>query len=151
MRVNGRNRALLLAAGMAILLSALAGCGFNDTLTTRGFIKAGDTICGQTLARTGAGFTPSTSQADFLRAIGRSYGAAARRFRALDVRSDDQPIRNKVVAQYTSFSRQLESAAGTADLARVRGVFADSTDLQLELKSYGFDTCGGGGGNPSAG
>jgi hypothetical protein len=134
------------ALTLSLICLALASCGFNDELTTRGFIKNGDQICADTLVKTGLGFNSSTSQPDFLRSLGNAYGDAASRFRRLDVRSDDDGMRDSIVAHFGLFSRRLEAGAnGTGDRADVRRVFAEGAIFENRLQDYGFATCGGGG------
>jgi hypothetical protein len=132
--------------GMSAVL--LASCGFNNELTTRGFIKDGDQICADTLVKTGLGFSSTTSQPDFFRALGNAYGDAATRFRRLEVRSDDDAMRDKIVDEFSSFSRRLDAGAnGPSGSNEARQVFSDGATFQEQLKAYGFSTCGGGGGS----
>jgi hypothetical protein len=142
---SSRTTAVLMLSVAAVLL---ASCGFNDQLTTRGFVKNGDQICADTLVKTGLGFSSTTSQPDFLRALGTAYGDAATRFHRLDVRSDDDAMRDKIVDEYSSFSRRLDSAANGAGGSKdARQVFSKGATFEGQLKAYGFATCGGGGGN----
>jgi len=137
--------ATVLAFGAICFL--LGSCGFNDELTRRGFIKSGDQICVDTLVKTGLRFNANTSQPELLGAVGNAYGDAAARFRSLKVRSDDDPMRNKVVTRFTSFSNRLDAAAkGSAGAGEVESVFSQGAELEGQLKDYGFDVCGGGGG-----
>jgi hypothetical protein len=139
-----RTTAVLTLSLISVLLSS---CGFNDELTRRGFLKNGDQICADTLVKTGLGFTSATSQSDFLTALGIAYGDAATRFHRLEVRSDDDAMRDKIVTRFGSFSRRLDAAANGADgPIAVRRIFSDGAAFENELHAYGFATCGGGGG-----
>lgn len=140
----------MLAAGV-LLVTTLGACGFNDTLTSRGFIKEGDQICIDTLvkARVGLHSRSNVTGPEFLATLGSAYGAAAAQFRRLDIRSDDESMRNRVVSGYSSFSRRLRAASdaplGTG-ASQAQAVFVDAAALQRSLKAYGFQACGGGGG-----
>ena len=135
-----------------LLVTTLGACGFNDTLTSRGFIKEGDQICIDTLvkARVGLHAQANVSRSEFLSTLASAYGAAAARFRRLDIRSDDDAIRDRIVSGYASFSRRLRTAAEASLVsatAQAQAVYVDAAALQHSLKSYGFLVCGGGG-NP---
>jgi hypothetical protein len=140
----------VLAVGV-VLVSALAGCGFSDTLTSRGFIEEGDQICIDTLVKAGISLNDraTLSGSQFLATIGSAYGSAAGRFRRLQIRSDDEAMRDRVVAGYSSFSRRLQAAARSGvpggGSVEARRVFADASALQRSMKAYGFTACGGGG------
>src|SRR3954465_15833450 len=108
------------ALTLSLVCVVIGSCGFNNELTTRGFIKSGDQICADTLVRAGLTFSSTTSQPDFLRALGSAYGTAAARFHRLQVRSDDDAKRDRIVTRFASFSRRLTSAASTNDSAEVR-------------------------------
>jgi hypothetical protein len=131
-----------------LLASGLTACGFSDELTTRGFIKEGDQICIDTLVRAGVGLNakPNVSGSRFLATLASAYGAAAARFRHLEVRSDDEPMRDRIVAGYSSFARRFHAAAQSpAGAAEARAIFADVSSLQRAVRAYGFQVCGGGG------
>jgi hypothetical protein len=140
----------VLALGL-VLASIFGGCGFSDTLTSRGFIAEGDQICINTLVRTGVGFKtrPDITAREFLASLGSAYGKAAAGFRRLDTRHEDEGMRDRVVAGYSSFARRLGADArgpSTGMRFRASEVFSDASELQREMKAYGFRVCGGGGG-----
>lgn len=137
---------------LAVVLASVPGaCGFSDTLTSRGFIEEGDQICIDTLVRAGVNLNSqaSVSGSEFLATIGSAYGSAAGRFRRLQIRRDDEAMRDRVVTGYSSFSRRLRAAARGAvpgsGSVEARRVFADAGALQRSMKAYGFQACGGGG------
>lgn len=142
------------AAALCLLVaSLLGGCGFSDTLTSRGFIEEGDRICIDTLVRAGVGLSsrPDVSGAEFLGTLGSAYGAAATRFRRLEIRSDDEAMRDRVVAAYSSFAERFRAASRSAPTgagpSQGRGLFPDVSAQQRAMKGYGFQACGGGGGS----
>src|SRR5206468_5685058 len=97
----------------ALLPSLLSSCGFSDTLTSRGFIKEGDQICIDTLVKAGVGLSSSqdVSGSQFLSTLGSAYGEAAAGFRGLEIRSDDEAMRDRVVAGYSSFADRFQNAS----------------------------------------
>jgi hypothetical protein len=146
---SGAGTRAALAAALALAL-ALGACGFSDTLTSRGFVQEGDRICVDTLVRTGAGFSRGeVPPPQFLGALAGAYRQAASRFGRLDVRSEDEEMRDSVVRAYSSFANRLQSAASAAATGAANPdnrVFADISAQQRQMKAYGFDVCGGGGG-----
>src|SRR4051794_30642978 len=121
---------------LSLIALTLGSCGFNEELTSRGFIKSGDQICADTLVRTGLGFSSTTSQSDFLSALGNAYGDAAARFRRLDVRSDDDAMRDTIATRFAAFSRQLDAAA-TGGPTEARRIFAEGAAFEDRLRAYG--------------
>jgi hypothetical protein len=149
---SGPGMRAALATALAVA-AALSACGFSDTLTSRGFVKQGDQICVDTLVRTGVGLRSGEDvpPPEFLGALASTYGDAAARFQRLEVRTEDQETRDRVVDEYSSFSNRLQrgskAAARGADAEAESGqVFSDISSQQEEMKTYGFDVCGGGGG-----
>lgn len=141
----------MLAVGV-LLLTTLGSCGFNDTLTSRGFIKEGDQICIDTLvkARVRLHSRANVTGPEFLATLGAAYGAAAVQFRRLDIRSQDEPMRDRVASGYSSFSQRLRAASRAplgsgVGATEARTVFVDASALQRSMKAYGFQACGGGG------
>jgi hypothetical protein len=142
----------LLVVGIS-LTGFMGGCGFSDTLTSRGFIKEGDQICIDSLVRTGVALQPGLGIDRFLAALSTAYRNAARGFAQLDLREDDDPFRDRVVGVFGSASRRFEDAsrravAGNGAEAATAPIFADVTALEKDMKAYGFDVCGGGGAAP---
>jgi hypothetical protein len=146
-----RSRSITSCLTALVIASALTACGFSDTLTSRGFIAEGDQVCVDTLVKTGLGLSSQrgVTGSEFLSALASAYGRAAARFRRLDIRSDDEAMRDRVANRYSSFSRRLQvasldAAAGTNPPA-ARVVFSEISALQRQMKDYGFVVCGGGG------
>jgi hypothetical protein len=143
------SRAGALASALACLTLLLAGCGFDDTLTRRGFVKAGDQICVETLARAGAELSTlnTVSGSTFLATIGSAYGQASARFRLLEIRDEDDSMRDRIVREYSSFSRRFSTAsrspaADQGGSPEVVALFSDTNALERDLRAYGFDACG---------
>jgi hypothetical protein len=147
---SSASRPAVLVLGV-LLASLLGGCGFNDTLTSRGFIKEGDQICIDTLvkARIALHSRPGVTGSEFLSTLGSAYGAAAGRFRRLKIRSDDEAMRDRIVSGYSSFSTRFRAASRSSDLSLALPIFTDVSGLQRGMKDYGFQVCGGGGANTS--
>jgi hypothetical protein len=143
-----RNRGIVALIGVLAVTAVPGGCGFNDTLTTRGFISSGDQVCVTTFVRAGRFVTthPEISGSEFLTHIGNAFGQAAPGFRRLPVRSEDEAMRDHVASSYASFARRLRTAARaptTASQAAQAGhVFSAISVLAREMRNYGFQACG---------
>jgi hypothetical protein len=142
----------VLAAASLVLL--LPGCGFNDQLTRRGFIRSGDLICAQTFIRTQVasreaaeqGHRPPATQV--IGSLATGYGQAASRLRNLDVSGDDAAMRDRMVGEFNRLSQELGAAARSpggdagAALASVQA-FTRAGPAIHSIQAYGFDLCGG--------
>lgn len=143
------------AATAAILSYAGLACGFDDTLTRRGFIKAGDSLCseaiGQTdeLRRAGQGTDPASREAT-IDALGGGYSSVATGLRNLDLADSDTAMRDEMVARYRQAGAQIEALAGDAAagdaeaLGELTGLRNELLQFARTLRAYGFAVCGGG-------
>jgi hypothetical protein len=124
---------------LCICSLAAAGCGFDDSLTRRGFIEEGDRICGETIVAAAAQ-TPGTTPT--LSALAQGYQGAAQGFGELEPAEGDLALRDRIVEQFTRTGRQLQglSAGGAADPAAP--VFGQAAAFGRELQGFGFTTCG---------
>jgi hypothetical protein len=146
------SKCAVLALSLA-LAPPLGGCGFSDALTTRGFIKQGDQICIDTIVSTGASLRSRgvLTGSEQLGLFAKAYGDAAVRFQKLEIRSEDEAMRDRVVNRFTSFSDRFRAgsrATEAAARALSADVFSDISSQQAEMRTYGFNVCGGGGGPP---
>jgi hypothetical protein len=133
----------------------MAGCGFDDSLTRRGFISGGDGICADTIVRASVEFQASGDQPApggteaLLTTTSRAYAAAANGFGGLKPREDDEEMRDRVVARFDQTAREMAAAAestasGNAGAtADARAAFVDLEAFAGELRRYGFELCGG--------
>lgn len=138
----------------AIALSAAAsGCGFDDSLTRRGFVEEGDEICGQTVVRTAIELQsdPAAGQPEtetFLKSLARAYETAAEDFRELAIDDSDASMRDRIVSEFESISTGLgRAAAATASgdpsgTTEANQIFADARRTQAQFEDFGFDVCG---------
>ena len=136
-----------------VLVLITTGCGFDDALTRRGFVKEGDAICGQTVVsaaielQSDPSSSPATSN-QFLGTIGQAYGSAAARFRELEVHEEDMVMKDHIVSEFTSISNGLSGAAASAAsgdpsaATEANQVFVEARRTQQEIADYGFDICG---------
>ncbi len=136
---------LVFAMGAALFVSA---CGFDNALTSRGFLKEGDAICGETVFRTGVELDSrgSVGYTEFYGSLGDAYADAARRFEDLASREEDEDMQARTVSGFRRLSEEL-NAASSADSAAApaagRDAFEQAERLFTQLRGYGFDLCGG--------
>lgn len=134
-------------------MTAAAGCGFDDSLTRRGFVAEGDTICGRTVVRTaielqGDGGASRPDTGTVLGSLAGAYGRAAEGFRELAVDDDDGSMRDRIASEFESISRSLRSASEAtasgdpAGTTEANEVFADAQESQRDFEAYGFKICG---------
>lgn len=150
-RFRYRSAAALAAAALA---AGTSGCGFDDKLTSRGFVKAGDLLCGEAIGRAfiQAQSTPggtSGLDAEGIETLASGYAGIADGLRGLDIREEDEAMRDAMVARYTETAnriRAIASDAAAGDPAAPAAAVAAIDDLQpfaAELRDYGFQACGG--------
>jgi len=133
------------ALAAATLAAAVSACGFDEQLTSRGFVKAGDGLCGEGLGRSfiAVQSTPGGAanlDADGIATIARSYAGVANGLRELDVRDEDEAMRDEMVRRY---GETAERIAGSADAVSVVVAIEELRPFAAELRDYGFRVCGG--------
>jgi hypothetical protein len=137
------------ALAAAALAAAVAGCGFDDKLTGRGFVKAGDLLCGEAIGRSfiAVQSTPggaSNLDAEGVATIARSYARIADGLRGLELREEDDAMRDEMVRRYSETAEQIGAAAGDpAGPVEVVVAIEELRPFAPELRDYGFRVCGG--------
>jgi hypothetical protein len=136
----------------ALVLAFLVGCGFNDELTRRGFINAGDLICAETIikayvdSRQAAARGKPLSRAEVIRAEAQGFDAAARRLRTLKVTGDDMGMRDRMAKAFKATAERLDHAAAStggdsaATRAAIRAI-AEMGATTSAIRAYGFAKC----------
>ncbi|MGH2923403.1 MAG: hypothetical protein ACRDKH_05170 [Solirubrobacterales bacterium] len=151
MRLQSRAIAALAATALA---ATMTSCGFNEELTSRGFVKAGDGLCGAAigrafLAREGAPSGAGGLDPEGIATLARGYAGIAAVLRRLDIRDEDEAMRDEIVRRYTETASQIRGIAADAaagDPAAPAQAVAAIDELQpfaAELRDYGFRVCGG--------
>jgi hypothetical protein len=141
-----------LMAAAAISLAA-TGCGFDDKLTSRGFIEEGDRVCasaaGESYVDVQRSLRRGAGDEQAIRALARGYGSIAAGVRELDVIDDDEAMRDALVERYGQASARIEEAARSAaagDPNAAADALTAVNDLQpftRSVRAYGFKVCGG--------
>lgn len=150
-RFRYRSAAALAAAAFA---AGTSGCGFDDKLTSRGFVKAGDLLCGEAIGRAFIAVqqTPggaSGLDADGIDTLASGYARIADGLRGLEIRDEDEAMRDEMVRRYAETASRIRATAADAtagDPAAPAAAIAAIDDLQpfaAELRDYGFQACGG--------
>jgi hypothetical protein len=132
---TGIRSACLLCIGML----AAAGCGFDDTLTQRGFIVEGDRVCGETIVAA-AGQTPG--QTPTLGNLAQGYQGAAQGFQELEPPEEDLELRDRIVEQFRRTGQGLQRLSTGGDPAAANRVFRQAAAFGQELQASGFTVCG---------
>lgn len=140
-------RRLALAGIGSLVASALAvGCGFDDTLTRRGFIQEGDAVCGTTFVEATIALQSDTSipQARGVQSLAAAYADASRRLSGLAVDDEDAAMRDRMEQGFRELAGDLEAASEGPDVqgAAVEA-FARTRPLVVDIRDYGFVVCGG--------
>jgi hypothetical protein len=133
------------ALAAATLTAAVSACGFDEQLTSRGFVRAGDGLCAEGLGRSFIAIqrTPGGAanlDAEGIATIARSYAGVANGLRGLDVREEDEAVRDEMVRRYSETAEQI---AGSADPVSVVVAIEELRPFAAELRDYGFRVCGG--------
>ena len=132
------------ALAAAALAAAVSACGFDEQLTSRGFVKAGDGLCGEGIGRSFIAVQRSGGAANLdaegIAAIARSYAGVANGLRGLDVHDEDEAMRDEMVRRYGETAEQIE---GSADPVSVVVAIEELRPFAAELRDYGFRVCGG--------
>jgi hypothetical protein len=135
---------IAVALAAAALAAAVSACGFDEQLTSRGFVKAGDGLCGEGIGRSFIAVQRSGGGANLdaegIAAIARSYAGVANGLRELDVRDEDEAMRDEMVRRYGETAEQIE---GSADPVSVVVAIEELRPFAAELRDYGFRVCGG--------
>jgi hypothetical protein len=136
----------------AVALTA-AGCGFDEKLTSRGFVKAGDGLCNAALGRavvaTQSPGGASGLDAEGVAALAQIYTGMAEALRSLELRDEDEAMRDEMVRRYGETGSQIRSLAADAaagDPSAPASAVAAIDELEpfsAELREYGFRVCGG--------
>jgi hypothetical protein len=142
----------VIAVTIAVLV---AGCGFNDDLTRRGFVREGDSLCDAAIGRSFQQLQPAgqpgdpASEARSIRALAAGYQSIATGLRKLKLAQRDAAMRTAMVGHYQAAAKQIDVAAASAAegdpgareraLAVIRGLlpFAE------RVRAFGFQVCGG--------
>ena len=149
-RGNRSKRRLGLMVLTAAVATTLTACGFNDSLTRRGFIKSGDSICGQTVLKTAVALRAQggvvVAPGPYLMRLGQAYADAARQVDALNVMEEDAAMRDRMVRGFDSTAAGLKRMAGHAasggDIrAEATQVFTQAGMLLRPIRAYGFSEC----------
>ena len=138
----------------AAMVPALAGCGFDDTLTRKGFVESGDALCGEAIGRAflEIGDAPSTAAGldeEGIRTIAAGYSSIAAGVRELELREEDEAMRTAIANRYSETASQIDAAADDAaagDPGAPAAAIAAIEELRpfaAELRDYGFRACGG--------
>jgi hypothetical protein len=142
------------AAAVAAMSLAGPGCGFDDQLTSRGFITAGDSLCEEALGRSAllqqarAQGQPYSDE-DVIRTLSNGYSSIAAGLRKLDLRDGDLEMRDAMVRRYEEAAARIDAAAGTASIgnpAAMEEAIAVIDGLRpfaATVRDYGFRVCGG--------
>jgi hypothetical protein len=140
----------LVAAGLSI---GAAGCGFDDRLTSRGFVEAGDTFCERAIGRSYIELQQAQGQAssgeEVIRTTGAGYATIAAELQNLELRDDDFAMRDAMVRRYKEAATQIDAAADRAargDAGAWPATIAIIDGLRpfaATLRGYGFRVCGG--------
>jgi hypothetical protein len=132
------------ALAAATLTAAVSACGFDEQLTSRGFVKAGDALCGEGLGRSFIAVQRSGGAANLdaegIAAIARSYAGIADGLRGLDLREEDEAMRDEMISRYDETAEQIQ---GSADPVSVVVAIEELRPFAAELRDYGFRVCGG--------
>ena len=132
------------ALAAATLTAAVSACGFDEQLTSRGFVKAGDGLCGEGLGRSFIAVQRSGGAANLdsegIAAIARSYAGIADGLRGLDLREEDEAMRDEMISRYDETAEQIQ---GSADPVSVVVAIEELRPFAAELRDYGFRVCGG--------
>lgn len=148
---RGMGTRLCCLVAAAVLSIAAAGCGFDDQLTPRGFIKEGDTLCAGALikARTDAGAAASQGFGqEAIVALAQGYSTIADGLRKLDVADVDETMRDAMVKNYADTAARIRTAAasaGAGDPNAANDAFRVIADIQpflVTVREYGFKACG---------
>jgi len=147
-----RSRKLSKAGAAATLLAAagaIAGCGFDDSLTARGFVTEGDRICGETIVAAAfdlesAGGLAADPEGGLDR-LGVAYQDAGRRIAALDTHEDDDEFRQVMASELGEAGARLRGAstAGADDIEiEAANAFKQTGTFLDDLQQRGFRICG---------
>jgi type II secretory pathway component GspD/PulD (secretin) len=152
-RRGARQLALKIAAATAIVL--VAGCGFSDDLTRRGFIRDGDSLCSAAIGRSfqqlrGSGAASDTaSEVRSIHALAAGYASIAAGLRKLKLTDRDDPMRNAMVRRYQAAASQIDASAADAAAGdpsaqeRALAVVNRLLPFAAQVRAYGFKVCGG--------
>jgi hypothetical protein len=139
--VRSQFRAATAVAATTLAVVA-AGCGFDDKLTSRGFIKAGDGLCNEALGRAFLA-TQSAGGLDAagIQTLASSYAGMADALNGLELREEDKEMRDSMVNRYNDTATRIRAAGGdpTAAVAAIE----DLRPFVARLRDYGFRICGG--------
>jgi len=128
----------------AALAAAVSACGFDEQLTSRGFVKAGDGLCGEGIGRSFIAVQRSGGAANLdsegIAAIARSYAGVADGLRGLDLREEDEAMRDEMIRRYSETAEQIQ---GSTDPVSVVVAIEELRPFAAELRDYGFRVCGG--------
>jgi hypothetical protein len=150
-----RSHFLAAVALAATALAALmAGCGFDDKLTSRGFVATGDHLCDVAIGRAFLATQDAQQAAGGLDAEGintlaTGFAAMADGLRRLELREEDDAMRARMVTRYSETANEIRAIAADAaagDPGAPAAAVAAMNDLQpfaAELRAYGFRACGG--------
>lgn len=132
------------ALAAATLAAAVSACGFDEQLTSRGFVKAGDGLCGEGIGRSFIAVQRSGGAANLdsegIATIARSYAGVANGLRELDIREEDEAMRDEMIRRYDETAEQIQ---GSADPVSVVVAIEELRPFAAELRDYGFRVCGG--------
>jgi hypothetical protein len=138
----------------AVLAAALSGCGFDDKLTRKGFVEAGDALCGEAIGRAffelqGAPSTAAGLDEDGIRTLASGYSSIADGVNGLELREEDEEMRDAIVTRYTEVADRIDAAADDAAAgdpgasAEAIAAIEDLRPFAAQLRDYGFRACGG--------
>jgi hypothetical protein len=139
---------------VAALSIATAGCGFDDKLTPRGFIEAGDSFCETAIGRSylelqRARQGQPSSEEEVIRTTASGYSSIAAELQKLELRDEDLAMRDAMVQRYRQAATQIDAAADSAARgdpgawAEALGVIDGLRPFAATLRGYGFRVCGG--------
>jgi hypothetical protein len=142
------------AVAATALATVTAGCGFDDKLTSRGFVAAGDHLCDVAIGRAFLATQDASRGAGGLDAEGintlaTGFAAMAEGLRGLELREEDEAMRATMVGRYSQTANEIRAIAADAaagDPGAPAAAVAAMDDLQplaAELRAYGFGVCGG--------